>query len=59
MLLAVVLYFYHRFLLLVMVVIGITALTGIATDIKYRGWLFFGVPVIGLTIAIVIGKLFF
>jgi hypothetical protein len=52
------LYQYLRFILFILVVLGLISLQGTATILPYRGWIYFGMPILGATIALVIGAVF-
>jgi hypothetical protein len=56
--LGLILYSQNSFLALITTILGITALSGVITTISYRGWLFFGVHVLGFAAGLVIGKIY-
>jgi hypothetical protein len=57
--LALALYLRFSIVLLAVVILGLTALAGVATLIPYRGWLYFGVPVLGAVAVSLMGAAFF
>jgi hypothetical protein len=54
-LVGIFLYLQFRIILLVMVILLSVSLTGTFHMIKRQGWLCYGLPTIGLTVALVLG----